>query len=85
MKKRVVDRVVLIPREKKADLLKYFPKASLPPHLGGSNTSISVSADAVTKCGRSTELRKHGAHLVGCEPLQVSSTRMTWCTVRGGR
>ena len=51
MKKRVVDRVVLIPREKKADLLKYFPKASLPPHLGGSNTSISVSADAVQTLG----------------------------------
>ena len=38
----------------------------------------------VTKCGHNARLScaKHGAHLVGCEPLHVSSTRMTWCTWR---
>ena len=42
MKKRVTDKVVLIPAEKQEELYKYFPKTSLPPHLGGSNTDISV-------------------------------------------
>jgi len=42
LKKRVTDKVVLIPAEKQEELYKYFPKTSLPPHLGGSNTDISV-------------------------------------------